>query len=217
MRALWMACSAGRAAAVCMAVTVSNPQGTLPLARICSVTHRKGCASRGRGGGVWGVSSGVVELWGSPHVGQVCSSGCGVREQVVVQSVLKALLSCEKRKQSTVMVMLERVRRAEVSEFMAAVAAGCAGRGVHRAAGCGRHVHGWVGRCVGMFFISTDCSNPRAWDAASERACSTCDFGGSPANPMTVPSCCRLIQWCPSHSAHRCFARRQMPSISSWQ
>ena len=50
MRALWMACSAGRVAAVCMAAMVSKPQGTLPLARICSVTHRKGCASWGEGG-----------------------------------------------------------------------------------------------------------------------------------------------------------------------
>ena len=156
MRALWMACSAGRAAAVRMAAMVLKPQGTLPLARICSVIHRKGCASRGRGGAVWGVSSGVVEFWGPSRVGQVFSSGCGVREQVVVQSVLKAFLSCEKRKQSMVTVMLERVRRAELSEVMAAVAAGCAGRGVHRAAGCGRHVHGWVGRCVGMLLISTD-------------------------------------------------------------
>ena len=97
-----------------MAVTVSNPQGTLPLARSCSVTHRMGWASRGRGGGVWGVSSGVVELWGPSQVGQVFSSGCGVREQVVVQSVLKAFLSCEKRKQSMATVMLERVRRAAV-------------------------------------------------------------------------------------------------------
>ena len=113
MRALWMACSAGRAAAVRMAAMVLKPQGTLPLARICSVIHRKGCASRGRGGAVWGVSSGVVEFWGPSQVGQVFSSGCGVREQVVVQSVLKAFLSCEKRKQSMVTVMLERVRRAE--------------------------------------------------------------------------------------------------------
>ena len=119
---------------------------------------------------MWGVSSGVVEFWsgvveslsgvveflGPSRVGQVFSSGCGVREQVVVQSVLKAFLSCEKRKQSMVTVVLERVRRAELSEVMAAVAAGCAGRGVHRAAGCGRHVHGWVGRCVGMLLISTD-------------------------------------------------------------
>eukprot|EP00966_Prymnesium_polylepis_P313916 7254066-Prymnesium_polylepis.1 len=121
-----MACSARRVAAVCMAATMSNPQGALPLSRICSVIQRKGCVSRGRGGGVWGVSSGVAGIWGSSHVGKV-----------VVQSVLKAFLSCEKRKQSTVMVTLERVRRAELSEVMAAVAAGCAGRGVHRAAGCG--------------------------------------------------------------------------------
>ena len=53
LRALWMACSAGRVAAVCMAAMVSKPQGTLPLARICSVIHRKGCASRGRGVVCW--------------------------------------------------------------------------------------------------------------------------------------------------------------------
>eukprot|EP00966_Prymnesium_polylepis_P057783 1338266-Prymnesium_polylepis.1 len=76
-----MACSAGRVAAECMAATVSNPQGTLSLARICSVIQRKGCASRGRGGGVWGVSSGVAEVWGSSQVWQVFSSDCGVREQ----------------------------------------------------------------------------------------------------------------------------------------
>eukprot|EP00966_Prymnesium_polylepis_P170395 3938811-Prymnesium_polylepis.1 len=64
-----------------MAATVSNPQGALPLARICSVIQRKGFASRGRGGGAWGVSSEVAEVRGSSQVGQAFSSGCGVRVQ----------------------------------------------------------------------------------------------------------------------------------------
>eukprot|EP00966_Prymnesium_polylepis_P230229 5327291-Prymnesium_polylepis.1 len=56
-----MACSARRVAAVCMAATMSNPQGALPLSRICSVIQRKGCASRGRGG--WCVGCVVRGSW----------------------------------------------------------------------------------------------------------------------------------------------------------